>query len=51
MLNVCATCKDGIKLKESSQEKQQSDNEVEVSRWLKTTVDNTLKKGEFENAI
>ena len=44
MLKVCATCKDGITLKESSQEKQPSDDEVEVSRWQKRTVEDRLKK-------
>ena len=35
MLNQCATCKDG---------KQDSGDEVEVSRWQKVTVDDRLKK-------
>ncbi len=34
MLNQCATCKDG---------KQDSGDEVEVSRWQKATVDDRLK--------
>ena len=35
MLNQCATCKDG---------KQDSGEEVEVSRWQKATVDDRWKK-------
>ena len=44
MLNQCATCKDGTKLKEALQGKQESGDEVEVSRWQKATDDDRLKK-------
>ena len=44
MLNQCATCKDSTKLKESLQGKQESGDEVEVSRWQKATDDDRLKK-------
>ena len=43
MLNQCATCKDGTKLKEALQGKQESGDEVEVSRWQKATDDDRLK--------
>ena len=36
-LNQVATCKDGTKLKEALQGKQESGDEVEVSRWQKAT--------------
>ena len=42
MLNQCATCKDGTKLKEALQGKQESGDEVEVSRWQKATDDDRL---------
>ena len=38
------TCKDGTKLKEAIQGKHESDDEVEVFRWQKVTVDDRLKK-------
>ena len=44
MLNQCATCKDSTKLKEALQGKQESGDEVEVSRWQKATDDDRLKK-------
>ena len=44
MLNQCATCKEGTKLKEALQGKQESGDEVEVSRWQKATDDDRLKK-------
>ena len=44
MLNQCATYKDGTKLKEALQGKQESGDEVEVSRWQKATDDDRLKK-------
>ena len=44
MLNQCATCKDGTKLKEALQGKQESGDEVEMSRWRKATDDYRLKK-------
>ena len=36
-LNQVATCKDGTKLKEALQGKQEYGDEVEVSRWQKAT--------------
>ena len=44
MLNQCATCKDGPMLKGALQGKQESGDEVEVSRWRKATDDGRLKK-------
>ena len=44
MLNQCATCKDSTKLKEALQGKQESGDEVEVSRWQKATDDDRLNK-------
>ena len=45
LLNQCATCKDGTKLKEALQGKQESGDEVEVSRWQKAmSDDDRLKK-------
>ena len=44
MLSRCTTCKDGTKLKEAIQGQQESDDEVEVFRWQKVTVDDRLKK-------
>ena len=43
-LNQCETCKDDTKLKEALQGKQESGDEVGVSRWQKATVDDRLKK-------
>ena len=50
MLNQCATCKDGTKLKEALQGKQESGDEVEVSRWQKATDDDRLKKNQVDHA-
>ena len=44
MLSRCTTCKDGTKLKEAIQGKQESDDEVEMFQWQKVTVDDRLKK-------
>ena len=43
-INQCATCKDSTKLKEALQGKQESGDEVEVSRWQKATDDDRLTK-------
>ena len=44
MLNQCATCKYGTKLKEALPGKQESGDKVEVSRWQKATDDERVKK-------
>ena len=43
MLNQCATCKDGTKLKEALCKESNTGDEVEMSRWQKATVDDRLK--------
>ena len=43
MLSHYTTCKDGTKLKEAIQGKQESDDEVEMFQW-QVTVDDRLKK-------
>ena len=50
MLNQCATWKDSTKLKEALQGKQESGDEVEVSRWQKATDDDRLKKNQVDHA-